>query len=1383
MPTIDNLVLEIESNSTQAESGLDSMAKALERLRTATSNQRGLNVVAKGIRAVADSTNALSMTGMQSLNEMTNALKNMGALNGLKISSSFASQIKAVGDATRSLVGVDWSQVGKLSTSLAPLSNINKATNLNNVVNALRKLPEAIDGVNKVDSSKITEFTHKVEALRVAVHPLADEMRAVSAGFSALPKNIQKAIQANAKLTESNRKTTKSFDSMVRKIFSVGASFYIIRRGFDLAMDAFRANNDYVESLNLSEITLGKNADAAQRYAEEVERLAGINQVEWLNNLGNLNQMFAGFGVGADRAAHMSQQLTQLAYDIQSAYNATDLTEVMRRIQSGITGEVEGMRRYGVELSNASMQEHLMKNGIDAKVSSLTMAQKAMVRYHMIMTRTANIQGDLARTIASPANALRMLSNQVAVAGRYFGQMVSVIAARVIPYVQAMVQVIAAAAQALASLWGYTLPKIGGGNNSISGGFNDVAESVGGVGGAAKDASKEVKGLLASFDEINIIQQETSKAGGGGGGGGAAAGLLDGLDWMGDYGYDFLDGINSRSHALIDKAKKFLKITGKIGASLAAWKIGNAVAEFFGSKNPMWGLFASTQVINVALVVDSVSDIIANGFSGKSVVEWFMGAAIGTFGGWKLTGSLATGLQLGFGVSLAATSVVLIKESFTRTNTNESVKFAILGALSAGMAAGVLTGSFATGLVVAPLVYIAARVVKAKLNEKEQAKQKFMDAFGDIKLTEQDMNDIALSVLGKDIMVDIKYTLSEFADVETMRASVNEYISQIKDYDYKLDIGLTLTKEESESYKTTVSSFVSDIESWITQNGQAVSMSLKLADLNTDSNDTLTAENIKYVQNLGKQAQEYLSQAFDSNGGLIDIDAYAEAQEVLAEIQKISEIVSQAQSQAKFDAIKMTYSGVEMTAETAGQVSEAIRGYLETEEANAKKLFEETAAGMIANINIAKSNLEADPNNVALKEALEKQESQYQAYLNSNPLELYMKDPKLRASEWAMNTWGEAFETLITDAFSTDFGMAVQDSVNDNIARFVSTSFDNVDTKQMEDATNMFVADMVGALKVGYESVPMDKDMAAWLANYVELGAYGAEDIIRRMRAGEDLGADVVNNLNDYMLAAAQAGNMDAIWYEVGKKLAESPEYLQLLATTDGMAETLNDSVKNGLLANLDVNNPEFGEAASTVQTLLKESIGQTKPEVDQNGVQTYKESFVPYVQAGSDFATEASAACLVTPPTPDLTFFNNGLNQMVSNAATASTSVGKILGNIGVPSYAGRAPFSGGSYVPKQYATGGFPTEGQLFIARESGAELVGQMGGKTAVANNDQIVQGISGGVAQANTGLERRVEQLIGVAEAILRKEFTAEVRPSAALGKTVKRSMELQARVGG
>ena len=570
MATIDNLVLEIESNSVDAERGLDSFTKALERLRTFSSNQRGLNVVAKGIRAVADSANSMSMTGIQSLNEMTNALVQMGALNNIKLSSSFASQIRGIGDATRSLQGIDFSPIGNLSASLAPLASVGKATNLNNIVNTLRKLPDAISNVNKLDSTKIAEFAQKIEELRRAIHPLADEMRAVSAGFSALPKNIQKAIEANAKLVDSNERTTSSLSKMLKRVLSVGGAYYSLRTVFSKAMDAFTESNKFVEALNLAEITLGKNAEAAKAYAEQVERLAGINQVEWLTNLGTMNQMFSGFGVAADDAAHMSQQLTQLAYDIQSAYNAADLSEVMRRIQSGITGEVEGMRRYGVELSNASMQEYLFAQGLNVKVSSLSMAQKSIVRYNMIMQKTSAIQGDLARTIATPANALRILSNQAAIASRYFGQLVSVIATAVIPIMQAVVKVIAFAAQALAALFGYSLPKISGSGGMVDG-FNDVSDSIGGVGGAASDAQKEMKGLLASFDEINVIQQETGSAGGGGGAGGGGVNLDDLLI---DPGYDFLAGLTENENGLFNKvialakAGKWEELGATIGQSI-----------------------------------------------------------------------------------------------------------------------------------------------------------------------------------------------------------------------------------------------------------------------------------------------------------------------------------------------------------------------------------------------------------------------------------------------------------------------------------------------------------------------------------------------------------------------------------------------------------------------------------------------------------------------------------------------------------------------------------------------------------------------------------------------------------------------------------------------
>lgn len=740
MATIDNLALEIESNSVDAERGLDSITKALERLRTFSSNQRGLKVVANGIRSIADATGAISFDGVQSLNEMTNALSQMGALNNIKLSSSFASQIRGIGDAARSLQGVDFSSVNNLATSLAPLSGVGKATNLNNVVNTLRKLPDAISGVSNLDSSKVAEFAQKVEELRSAIRPLADEMRAVSAGFSALPKNIQKAIEANAKLVDSNEKTTNSLSKMLKRVLSVGGAYYALKTTFSKAMEAFTESNNFVEALNLVEITLGKNAEAAKAYAEQVERLVGINQVEWLTNLGTLNQMFSGFGLAADDAAHMSQQLTQLAYDIQSAYNASDLSEVMRRIQGGIAGDVEGMRRYGVELSNASMQEYLLSKGINVKVSALSMAQKAIVRYNMIMAKTSAIQGDLARTIATPANALRLLGSQALIAARYLGQLVSIIAAKVIPIFQAVVKVIAMAAQALAALFGYTLPSISG-SGGMASGFDSVADSIGGVGGAASDAKDELKGLLASFDEINVIQQEKS-SGGGGGGGGVGGVNLDGL--LPDEGYDFLAGLEESS----DKVFKFVtdhlelikNLAMSVGAAFLAWKIAGmftkdlstiggvaltvggavlgiqsaldainngvtldnligmvlgatAVVAGLGVKFKTVGAEIALAAVGLGMVFVGVYDQIANGLSWENLYTQFAGiaaivAACGlAFGvAGVAVGFLATGaLELSLGLQEFIKTGEMTNETFTQIAT---------GALLIGAGIGLLTGSW-----------------------------------------------------------------------------------------------------------------------------------------------------------------------------------------------------------------------------------------------------------------------------------------------------------------------------------------------------------------------------------------------------------------------------------------------------------------------------------------------------------------------------------------------------------------------------------------------------------------------------------------------------------------------------------------------------------------
>ncbi|MBR2681242.1 MAG: hypothetical protein IKE23_10925, partial [Exiguobacterium sp.] len=119
-------------------------------------------------------------------------------------------------------------------------------------------------------------------------------------------------------------------------------------------------------------------------------------------------------------------------------------------------------------------------------------------------------------------------------------------------------------------------------------------------------------------------------------------------------------------------------------------------------------------------------------------------------------------------------------------------------------------------------------------------------------------------------------------------------------------------------------------------------------------------------------------------------------------------------------------------------------------------------------------------------------------------------------------------------------------------------------------------------------------------------------------------------------------------------------------------------------------------------------------------------------------------------------------------------------MGNNASSATSGGARGSGRNMNIAHFASGGFPDYGQLFIARENGAgaELVGQIGKRTAVANNDQIVEGIKGGVESANAQQNELLRQQNSLLTQILAKDIS--IRPSAALGQVVAKSNALYGR---
>lgn len=175
---------------------------------------------------------------------------------------------------------------------------------------------------------------------------------------------------------------------------------------------ATSAAMDAVESENLFAVALGNSAEKATAWSKEVGNALGINEYELRKNMSTLYQMTSSMGIAKDSAYDMSSGLTQLAYDMASFYNLKP-EEAFMKLQAGITGEAEPLKRLGILIDETTIKTYAYTNGIAEQGEELTQQQKVMARYGAIMEQTANAQGDLARTMDSPTNMIRTMKSQM----------------------------------------------------------------------------------------------------------------------------------------------------------------------------------------------------------------------------------------------------------------------------------------------------------------------------------------------------------------------------------------------------------------------------------------------------------------------------------------------------------------------------------------------------------------------------------------------------------------------------------------------------------------------------------------------------------------------------------------------------------------------------------------------------------------------------------------------------------------------------------------------------------------------------------------------------------------------------------------------------------
>ena len=250
---------------------------------------------------------------------------------------------------------------------------------------------------------------------------------------SAADKITAKTEKASQNVTESSSKTAKSLkknnddtkrllndlgkgaeqasDTVISSFKKISAGVAALGIGRFLS-DSISAAMDAVESDSLFLTSLGAYADKAQKWSEELSESLGLNAVSLRKNTGILYTMTKSMGLADEQAYELSTSLTELSEDMASFYNI-DSEEAFTKLRSGITGETEPLKALGILVDENTVKQYAYQYGIAQTGSELTNQQKLLGRYIAIMKQTSTAQGDLARTIDSPANQFRLLQNEV----------------------------------------------------------------------------------------------------------------------------------------------------------------------------------------------------------------------------------------------------------------------------------------------------------------------------------------------------------------------------------------------------------------------------------------------------------------------------------------------------------------------------------------------------------------------------------------------------------------------------------------------------------------------------------------------------------------------------------------------------------------------------------------------------------------------------------------------------------------------------------------------------------------------------------------------------------------------------------------------------------
>lgn len=517
---VDSLDIKISASATRANNQIDKLINNISKLSASlgTLNTGNLTGLANGVQKLSTSMQGMSSVKGADFTRIATGITKMSMIDTASINRA-ASAMTQMGKSLSKITGTaeaskNISDLAKGISQLGYKSATNAIDNIPKLATAMKRLMNTLAGAPQV-SQNLIDMTNA----------LAKLARTGSASGSAA-KSLTNSLNS---FSSSAGKAKKSSFSLAAAIGKVYASYWLLFRAVGKVKSAIDISSDLTEVQNVVVNTFGQYTNLVEKFSKSAIKAYGISELTAKETASRFQAMGIAMGAPIKKMSDMSVSLTELSADLASFYNV-EQADAARSLWSVFTGETEPMRKFGIDLTQNTLKEYAMKNGLDANISSMTQLQKTMLRYQYVMENTANVQGDFARTSQNWANQIRILKEQVKALGGVLGNaFINMLKPLVQALNKAMSAVITFAnnvVNALGKIFGWKIEIQAG---SIADDFENASDSADDLAsgtGKAADNAKKLRQQLQGVDELNVLT--TDKSGSGSGGKGSGSGTSNG---------------------------------------------------------------------------------------------------------------------------------------------------------------------------------------------------------------------------------------------------------------------------------------------------------------------------------------------------------------------------------------------------------------------------------------------------------------------------------------------------------------------------------------------------------------------------------------------------------------------------------------------------------------------------------------------------------------------------------------------------------------------------------------------------------------------------------------------------------------------------------------